>query len=328
MIHGIQAVDNLNILAPRGLERRRPAGRTPFENRGPVPEDRVDISEAASRLSAAEDERKTGAAREGELTAEEESRVRQLKQRDQEVKAHERAHMSAGAGVVRGGANFSFTKGPDGRMYATGGDVSVDTSPEKTPEATIRKMQQVRRAAMAPAEPSGQDVKVAANAARSEMKARAEMVKENMEEAKGPDEAKEPGENGPAEATGVQGRGPGETTGVQGRGPGETTGVQGRGPGEATGVQGRGPGETTGVQRPGPGETTGVRGSAPNGINGMAGNEPDGMGRLPGERPDQISGPLANGPDNMRGLPGMYGGNGARNGFSTGVLGGRINMIA
>ncbi len=51
-----------------------------------------------------------------------------LKQTDQEVKAHERAHMSAGAGVVMGGASYQYQRGPDGKMYAVGGEVKIDTS--------------------------------------------------------------------------------------------------------------------------------------------------------------------------------------------------------
>ena len=88
------------------------------------------------------------------LTEGEKQQVRKMKQRDREVRAHERAHMAAGAGLVKGGASFSMQRGPDGRMYAVGGEVSIDTSPEKDPEATIRKMQQVKRAALAPAEPT------------------------------------------------------------------------------------------------------------------------------------------------------------------------------
>ncbi len=325
MIHGIQSINNPNVLSPLGVDRRRNTERVPFENRGPVPEDRVDISEEASRLSAAEDERKTGAAREGELTEEDERQVRQLKQRDQEVKAHERAHMSAGGGIVRGGANYSFTKGPDGRMYATGGEVSIDSSPERTPEATIRKAQQIRRAAMAPAEPSGQDVKVAAGAAQMETKARVELAKENTEKANGSDETKESGKNGPGEMNGAEGQGPGETNGARGNGPGETNGAERHGPGETNGARGSGPGGTNDGRGIAPNRINGMAG------NGMAGNEPAAVNRFPGARADQTSGasgPMANGPNNMSGLPGMYGKDGDQNNFTAGTMGGRINMIA
>ena len=47
------------------------------------------------------------------------------------------------------------------------------------PAATIQKMQQVRSAALAPAEPSSQDMSVAAKASRLESQARAELAASN-----------------------------------------------------------------------------------------------------------------------------------------------------
>jgi hypothetical protein len=87
--------------------------------------------------------------------------------------------MAAGAGIVRGGASYSFQKGPDGRDYAVGGEVSIDTGEGKTPEETIIKMERVRAAALAPANPSGQDIRVAADATSKAAKARMELIKEN-----------------------------------------------------------------------------------------------------------------------------------------------------
>jgi len=112
-----------------------------------------------------------------QLSEEKKQQVQQLKQRDQEVRAHERAHMASGAGLVQGGASFTFQRGPDGRMYAVGGEVKVDTSAESDPGQTIRKMQQVKRAALAPAEPSGADQAVAAQASQVEAQARQEKGK-------------------------------------------------------------------------------------------------------------------------------------------------------
>jgi hypothetical protein len=121
-----------------------------------------------------------------ELTESEKQQVQKLKQRDQEVRAHERAHMAAGAGLVQGGASFSMQRGPDGRMYAVGGEVKIDTSAENDPDATIRKMQQVKRAALAPAEPSGTDRAVAAQAGQVEAQARQE--KNDLEKVERDDE--------------------------------------------------------------------------------------------------------------------------------------------
>ena len=102
--------------------------------------------------------------------------VTQLKQRDQEVRAHEAAHMAAGGGIVTGGATYTYQQGPDGRRYAVGGEVSIDSSPvANNPRATENKAWQIQSAALAPANPSPQDRKVAAQAARMAAKAAVEL---------------------------------------------------------------------------------------------------------------------------------------------------------
>jgi len=101
--------------------------------------------------------------------------IQELAARDREVRAHEQAH-AAVAGQYAGSPTYSFVRGPDGVSYAVGGEVSIDTSPiPGDPEATIRKAQQLRRAANAPADPSSQDGSVAALAAQMEQQARAEL---------------------------------------------------------------------------------------------------------------------------------------------------------
>jgi len=101
-----------------------------------------------------------------------------LKSRDREVKAHEQAHLSAAGGFALSAAKFTYVVGPDGQRYATGGEVKIDVSPvEGDPEATIRKAETIRRAALAPAEPSSQDYAVAAKAAALAAKAAAELAK-------------------------------------------------------------------------------------------------------------------------------------------------------
>lgn len=82
----------------------------------------------------------------------------------------------AAAGSMGGGASFDYQVGPDGRNYAVGGEVPVRTGTPSTPEEAIRNAAQLRAAALAPAEPSGQDRAVAAQAAAMESAARAEMA--------------------------------------------------------------------------------------------------------------------------------------------------------
>jgi hypothetical protein len=105
--------------------------------------------------------------------------VRSLSQRDREVQAHENAHSAVG-GQYAGSANYTYQRGPDGVNYAVGGEVPIDVGAiPGNPQATLEKMQLVQRAALAPAEPSSQDRKVAALAAQQANQARAEIVSES-----------------------------------------------------------------------------------------------------------------------------------------------------
>ena len=108
-----------------------------------------------------------------ELSEEEKAQVRELQQIQREVIAHEAAHQAA-AGQFGGGVSYSYTQGPDGKSYITGGEVPIQIKRGSTPEETLRNMQQVQRAAMAPADPSGQDRQVAAQAAAIAAQARSE----------------------------------------------------------------------------------------------------------------------------------------------------------
>lgn len=109
--------------------------------------------------------------------------IAEMARRDREVRQHEQAHVSVG-GQYASAPRYSFERGPDGRSYATGGEVSIDVSPVSgNPEATIRKMEAVRRAALAVAEPSPQDRAVAASAVRLAMQARTELNAQRAEKA-------------------------------------------------------------------------------------------------------------------------------------------------
>jgi hypothetical protein len=118
------------------------------------------------------------------LTEAEEKQVQELKQRDREVRAHEQAHARVG-GAYASAPTYTFQQGPDGKRYAVGGEVQIDTSTERTPEATIRKMRVVISAALAPAEPSGQDLKVAQQARSQLSEAQAELRQQKLEELRG-----------------------------------------------------------------------------------------------------------------------------------------------
>ncbi|MCR4665993.1 MAG: catalase [Desulfovibrio sp.] len=116
------------------------------------------------------------------LTPEAEQELKELQQRDQEVRHHEEAHKAA-AGPYSEGVSYDLTTGPDGKQYAVGGSCAIDTSPVPgDPEATLRKAQQIKRAAKAPAEPSSQDMKVASEANQLENNAREDLAEEKRED--------------------------------------------------------------------------------------------------------------------------------------------------
>lgn len=116
-------------------------------------------------------------ARERQQEQAEQRQIESMKERDQEVRTHEQAHATIG-GQYAGSPQYDFQRGPDGQRYAIDGEVSIDVSTENTPQQTIRKMQQVRAAALAPAEPSPQDLQVAAEASRIAFEARSKLSEE------------------------------------------------------------------------------------------------------------------------------------------------------
>ena len=109
--------------------------------------------------------------------------VTELKARDREVRTHEQAHAAVG-GQYAGSPTYSFKRGPDGQRYAVSGEVGIDTAAvPNDPEATLRKMEVVLRAALAPAEPSAQDLRVAAQAQAKAAQARVELAELRRDEA-------------------------------------------------------------------------------------------------------------------------------------------------
>ncbi|WP_439636207.1 putative metalloprotease CJM1_0395 family protein [Oceanicaulis sp.] len=149
--------------------------------------DPVSLSAAAQQLSdpasAAQSSSAAKASQPGEqLSDAEQKQVAELKKRDREVRQHEQAHQAAG-GQYASAPSYSFQQGPDGKQYAVGGEVQIDASPiPGDPAATIEKMRVVKAAALAPAEPSGQDRKVAAAADAAAQQARAEQAAQDREE--------------------------------------------------------------------------------------------------------------------------------------------------
>jgi SprA-related family len=165
-----------------GLFHMRRVASTPILSGQPreraVPQNRVDIS-AAGRQQATESAEEPageqtaaqsgetglppGALQEQETTAQ--RALESLRQRDQEVRLHEQAHLLAAGPYAKGAPSYTYQTGPDGQRYAVGGEVPIDLSAVPgNPQATLQKALTIRRAALAPADPSATDQAVAAQA--------------------------------------------------------------------------------------------------------------------------------------------------------------------
>lgn len=145
--------------------------------------------EDARAEEAQADGRRAEDKRESERTPEEQreiqQEIRELENRDAEVRTHEQAHAAVG-GQYAGSPSYEYERGPNGKSYAVGGEVPIDVSVVPgDPQATIQKMQVVRRAALAPAEPSSADRSIAAEASVKAAEARAELAQANSPNATG-----------------------------------------------------------------------------------------------------------------------------------------------
>lgn len=141
------------------LARGKASGKAPAESKG--------ASRPAEPGKGAEAEA---------LSKEEQRRLEQLKKTDSEVRQHEQMHLAVGRDLITSGPSYAYEKGPDGRNYAVSGEVGIDTSKAATPEKTVPKAQHIRATALAPADPSAQDLRVAAMAAQMEMAALQEIA--------------------------------------------------------------------------------------------------------------------------------------------------------
>ncbi len=154
----------------RALDERQQQDRR--EQRA-LEESQVDRAIQARRQEDAAEQRQL----EAEL-----QQIQKLAERDRAVRAHEQAHQSVG-GEFAGAMSLTTERGPDGKQYAVAGEVMIDTSEvADDPRATQDKAQTIRRAALAPADPSSQDRRVAALANQMAVEARANLEKLTREE--------------------------------------------------------------------------------------------------------------------------------------------------
>lgn len=168
---------------PSGSEKSEPAGTRsePTKTESEVAEETKNTLQAVTNGESEEQGEGQGEAYQG-LSEQELQEIQELASRDREVRAHEQAHARVG-GKYAGAPVYDYERGPDGASYAISGEVPIDVAPiAGDPEATIQKMRQVQRAALAPAEPSGQDRAVAATAARYLLEAQSELMRSRAAE--------------------------------------------------------------------------------------------------------------------------------------------------
>ena len=97
------------------------------------------------------------------LTAQELLIKADLERRDREVRDHEQAHYQAASPHAQQPEYFYVT-GPLGRRYAVSGYVRFNLAiDERDLDGTIRRLRQLKRAALAPRNPSEVDRRVAAD---------------------------------------------------------------------------------------------------------------------------------------------------------------------
>ncbi len=96
--------------------------------------------------------------------------------RNQEVRAHEGAHLAMLGSAAASPIIYDTVTGPGGETIAVGGRIAVDLSEVPgDPEATLRKAQSIITAANAPANPSAGDLRTASKAYTMARRAQQEM---------------------------------------------------------------------------------------------------------------------------------------------------------
>ena len=78
-----------------------------------------------------------------------------FKKTDADIKSHEQIHASIGQ--TTSPISYNYQEGPDGKMYAIGGQVRLDTSIPSDPKAAAFKLDMIEKAAAGPMNSSGAD---------------------------------------------------------------------------------------------------------------------------------------------------------------------------
>jgi hypothetical protein len=82
-----------------------------------------------------------------------------FRSKDAEIRTHEQAHASIGH--TTSPISYNYQEGPDGKMYAVGGSVRLDTSIPDDPKAAAFKLDMIQKAASGVAHASPADGAIA-----------------------------------------------------------------------------------------------------------------------------------------------------------------------
>ena len=138
--------------------------------------------ESSEESDETNEEPELNAAEDTNLSEHEKKKVRELKDTDTRVRAHEMAHKAAAGSLAAGGPYYDLQKGPDGQNYAVGGEVPIRLPRTDDYSQALKDAQQAERAALAPADPSPEDYAAAAAFRQRAVEARAKLAKETQED--------------------------------------------------------------------------------------------------------------------------------------------------
>jgi hypothetical protein len=105
-----------------------------------------------------------GAAAPGQLSEADRRVIAELQARDREVRNEEQRH-AATAGQYAGVPQYTYKRGPDGKLYAVEGKVPININVSGTPEDQEKALRRVQAAAVSVQSPSSGDTGAVAGAA-------------------------------------------------------------------------------------------------------------------------------------------------------------------
>ncbi len=103
--------------------------------------------------------------------------LEKFKSIDANIRSHEQAHSSLTNTTTP--IQYTYQVGPDGKLYATGGHVRIDTSIPNDPKAASAKLDQIKKSATANGDMSSADGTIAIQANLMKMKLQIQNMDKN-----------------------------------------------------------------------------------------------------------------------------------------------------